>query len=101
MSSTIYIDNFVADVKCYHCASIVGRLRSEELVKHQPALFQPEGEKGERSIERWQTLRCQRCGGPVYLDEAEIVRRRIERFDLEEDRPRRGRPPKHRPATAA
>ena len=101
MSKTTYIDTFVADVKCYHCAGILGRLRSEELVKHQPAFFQPINDPVERPIDRWQRLRCQRCGGPVFLDEAEIIRRRIENFDDEEDRPRRGRPPKHRRPTAA
>lgn len=99
MANTIYIDNFVADVKCYHCSSILGRLRSEDVRRHQPAFFQPAHEKAEYPISRWQALRCPRCGGPVYLDDPEIIRRRIERLDDEEEaRPRRGRPPKHRAA---
>lgn len=101
MSRTIYIDNFVADVKCYHCSTVLGRLRTEHVDKRSPAFFQPAGQRSERPIQRWQALRCERCGGPVFLDEPEIVRHRIERFDLEEDRPRRGRPPKNRPAVAA
>lgn len=101
MANTIYIDNFVADVKCFHCSIILGRLRSEDTQRHQPAFFQPTGEKQEQPLARWQSLRCARCDGPVFLDEAEVIRRCIERLDLDENRPRRGRPPKQRPAVAA
>lgn len=40
------------------------------------------------------TLRCQRCGGPVYLDELEVVRQRVDHINWRLDEPRRGRPPK-------
>src|SRR5436305_806561 len=47
-------------------------------------------------IDAWQTsrLRCPRCGGSVYVDQVEIVERRIEPVEWEDDGPRRGRPPK-------
>lgn len=55
-------------------------------------------ERGGRvgTIGAWQTskLRCQRCGGAVYADQVEIVDRRIEPIEWEDEGPRRGRPPK-------
>jgi hypothetical protein len=97
MANTIYVDTFLADVKCYHCSSVLGRLRSEDVQRHQPAFFLPVGEKAEQPLARWQGMRCERCGGPVFLDEAMVVRRAFERYDEDFDRPRRGRPPKRRP----
>jgi hypothetical protein len=45
-------------------------------------------------IENWRRLRCDRCGGPLFLDETEVVTRRYENYNWLDERPRRGRPPK-------
>lgn len=59
----------IADVKCYHCGHISGQVegtREERLVIHA---FKPrEGFKGTRPGPGEQ-LRCERCTGPVYLED--------------------------------
>ena len=39
-------------------------------------------------------FRCGHCGGPLLVDEFDIVMVRSEKLEEIEDRPRRGRPPK-------
>jgi hypothetical protein len=39
-------------------------------------------------------MRCDRCAGPLFLDEQEVVTRRYEEYNWLDERPRRGRPPK-------
>jgi hypothetical protein len=63
----------VGDVKCYHCGHISGQVegsRTDRLVLHT---FKPRpGYQGPvpRSRER---LRCERCQGPVYLEDLRPV----------------------------
>src|SRR6266567_1731307 len=40
------------------------------------------------------TFRCGHCGGPLFVDDFDIVLLRSEKLEEIEDRPRRGRPPK-------
>ncbi|MBI3965761.1 MAG: hypothetical protein HY329_09010 [Chloroflexi bacterium] len=68
-----------ADITCYHCGHVQ---------------WEVEGEFG---VEVRQGLRCQRCTGPVYLDNIERVKvRPAPPPIMEPTRPRRGRPPKIR-----
>ena len=39
-------------------------------------------------------MRCDRCHGPIFLDDTDVVTRRHEEYNWLEERPRRGRPPK-------
>jgi len=60
----------VADVKCYHCGHVSGQivgwrhepLRVENFVP-RPGYSGPEVKPGAR-------LRCERCRGPVFLEDA-------------------------------
>jgi hypothetical protein len=75
---------FVADLKCYMCGSVAGSIESEQsltVAPHVPVL-------------NWRQLRCDRCGGPLFLDEVDVVTRRYEDYNWLDERPRRGRPPK-------
>jgi len=69
----------LADLKCYLCGATAGSL---------------EHERGAKTSVDMSRVRCPRCGGSVYLDQVEIVDRRIEPLEWEDDGPRRGRPPK-------
>jgi hypothetical protein len=42
----------------------------------------------------WKRLRCDRCGGPLFLDESDVITRREDHYNWLDERPRRGRPPK-------
>lgn len=84
----------MAEVKCYLCGTTSGSIESEQRSFPRNVTFRP-AEAGEtRTVQDWRQLRCVRCGGPTYLDEATVVERREEPTNWLEERPRRGRPPK-------
>ena len=60
--------NLVADVKCYHCGWISGRVAGE---KGQPKhLWAFEARDGSRTpLDPRKRLRCLRCNGPVYAED--------------------------------
>jgi len=92
---------FVADLKCYMCGSVSGSIESEQSltavphahVPHPVSLRRP-GRDTPVQILNWKQLRCDRCGGPLFLDESDVVTRRYEEYNWLDERPRRGRPPK-------
>jgi hypothetical protein len=90
---------YVADLKCYMCGGVAGSIESEQPFTRAASagnlvsLRQP-GSQQPLQIANWQRLRCDRCGGPLFLDETEVVTRRYEEYNWLEERPRRGRPPK-------
>lgn len=63
----------VGDVKCYHCGHVSGQIegtRGERLVLHA---FKPRpGYKG-RVPKPGDQIRCDRCRGPVYLEDMQPV----------------------------
>ncbi|MDQ3812061.1 MAG: hypothetical protein M3336_17400 [Chloroflexota bacterium] len=71
----------LAELKCYLCGTHAGSIERER------------GSTSERTIQPGR-LRCPRCNGSVYVDSVEVVARRFEPIDWEDDGPRRGRPPK-------
>lgn len=90
---------FVADLKCYLCGSVNGSIESEQALTaapHQarPVLLRLVGRDSPVQVLNWTRLRCERCGGPLFLDEVEIVTRRYDQYNWLDERPRRGRPPK-------
>jgi hypothetical protein len=92
---------FVADLKCYMCGSVSGSVESEQSLTAaphipRPVLFRRPGKHAEPPVRvlNWRHLRCDRCGGPLFLDESEMVTRRYEEYNWLDERPRRGRPPK-------
>jgi len=90
---------FVADLKCYMCGSVYGSVESEQSLTAAPhtpraVLLRRAGLETATPVLNWRQLRCDRCGGPLFLDESEMVTRRYEEYNWLEERPRRGRPPK-------
>lgn len=90
---------FVADLKCYMCGSVVGSVESEQpltAASHggRPVLVRQAGSDTPTTVRNWRRLRCDRCGGPLFLDESDVVTRRYEEYNWLDERPRRGRPPK-------
>jgi hypothetical protein len=91
---------FKADLKCYMCGSVAGSIESEQSFgpaahARRPVLLRRVG-LPEQPVQvlNWRTLRCDRCGGPLFLDEVEEITRRYEEYNWLDERPRRGRPPK-------
>ena len=90
---------FVADLKCYMCGSVSGSIESEQSFTAAPHLPRPValrrvGRDQPIQVLDWKHLRCDRCGGPLFLDEVDVVTRRYEEYNWLDERPRRGRPPK-------
>ena len=90
----------VADVKCYLCGAISGAIESEQpdgsRIQHPSGKvhYRPVGATDSLPLATWRNIQCARCGGPTYLDEPNIVVRRVEDYNWLDERPRRGRPPK-------
>jgi hypothetical protein len=84
----------LADLKCYMCGASAGSLERERGSPAGRMAIERGGKLG--TIAVWDTsrLRCPRCGGSIYVDQVEIVDRRVEPIEWEDDGPRRGRPPK-------
>lgn len=65
-----------ADVKCYYCGHVSGHVEGDP---HDPRArwrYQPAREFTSRIVPVRASIRCVRCGGPVFLDEIEAVRPR-------------------------
>jgi hypothetical protein len=89
---------FVADLKCYMCGSVAGSIESEQSLTSagmgNPVSLRQAGREEALPVANWKRLRCDRCGGPLFLDETDVVTRRYEDYNWLDERPRRGRPPK-------
>jgi hypothetical protein len=90
---------YVADLKCYMCGSVSGSIESEQALlgaagSSSPVLLKQPGSEQAVPVTNWRRMRCERCGGPLFLDEADVVTRRYDDYNWLEERPRRGRPPK-------
>ena len=90
---------FVADLKCYMCGTVCGSIESEQSpssAARRPGrvLLRKPGESSVTQVADWRRERCTRCHGPLYLDESDVVTRRVDPYNWLEERPRRGRPPK-------
>src|SRR5438105_14871359 len=88
----------VAELKCYLCGGVVGSIESEQraeggaLPLARNVTFRRPGEQDGFAVVDWRSMRCGRCGGPVYMDETDVVTRRYEDYNWLEERTRRGRP---------
>src|ERR1051326_8761141 len=84
----------LADLKCYMCGATAGCIERERGSTASTVSLERGGQVGMIGASETSRLRCPRCGGSVYVDQVEIVDRRIEPVEWEDDGPRRGRPPK-------
>lgn len=63
-------DLVICDVKCYHCGHTSGQLTSRRGGNPRAGRFIPRpGYKGPE-VEPGMRLRCERCQGPVFLEDA-------------------------------
>jgi hypothetical protein len=83
------------ELTCYLCGASAGSLERERDTRGAEMTFKPAGAGEPIQVAGLARLRCPRCGGGLYVDSVEIVDRRIEPLDWDEDdTPRRGRPPR-------
>lgn len=81
------------DLKCMHCGFVAGQLVTEQEDGSQRSILRVSGQCPSAAAVVGGRIRCCRCGGPVYLDEIEILMR-LQPEVIEA--PRRGRKPKDR-----
>jgi hypothetical protein len=60
-----------ADLKCYHCGDVAGELVIDTAARGRLVAFRPTGPAATGA--RRPPRRCGRCGGPLYLDEAQTL----------------------------
>jgi hypothetical protein len=84
----------LADLTCYLCGASAGSIEHEQGSTAARVPIQRGGRSGTIGVYDTSRLRCPRCGGSVYVDSVEVVDRRYEPIEWEDDGPRRGRPPK-------
>jgi len=82
MTAETSIAPIVADVKCYHCGHISGQIFG---VRHRPlkvSNFVPRPGYAGPEVRPGMRLRCERCQGPVFLEDASsglpMMRRRTD-----------------------
>lgn len=83
----------VGDVKCYYCGFVSGELVSSPGQSLKNGTFRPA--PGVSAPASRGSLRCARCGGPVFIDDTRTERPRPAPVSIERERP--GRPRRSRP----
>jgi hypothetical protein len=80
------------------CGSVAGSIESEQsftgIGLGNPVLLRQPGREEAVQVANWRRMRCDRCGGPLFLDETDVITRRYDEYNWLDERPRRGRPPK-------
>jgi len=83
----------VGDVKCYYCGFVSGEMVSANGQSLKNGTFRPG--LGVTMPATRGTLRCARCGGPVFIDDVRTDRPLPSPVSMERERP--GRPRRARP----
>lgn len=86
----------VAEARCYWCGTVAGTLEGGWPLIPGTLMFRRSGEHQALAPARPDSpdFRCGHCGGPLFVDEFDILMLRADKLEEMEDRPRRGRPPK-------
>lgn len=64
-----------ADVKCYYCGHISGQITGEVGQPFRREGFQPAPAHEGKRVKAGERLRCFRCGGPVFLEDIQYIRK--------------------------
>ena len=59
----------VADVKCYYCGHVSGQIRGPRHTTLKTTAFIPRPGYTKQAPQAGERLRCERCNGPVYLED--------------------------------
>ena len=84
----------LADLKCYMCGATAGSIERERGSSVSTVSVARGGRVAPMGAGQTARLRCPRCGGSLYVDQVEIVDRRIEPVEWEDEGPRRGSLPR-------
>jgi hypothetical protein len=65
-----------ADLKCYYCGHVTGQVEGDTTEPVRTRAFYPRPGYAGTLPKPGERIRCSRCGGPVYMDDVEIIRQR-------------------------
>jgi hypothetical protein len=82
----------IADVKCYYCGHVSGQLEGEKGAPLAAAIFRPRPGYQDPAPRPGPALRCERCQGPVYLEDVRPLAPLRLSFGRRRRRPRRFTP---------
>lgn len=63
-----------ADLRCYHCGHVAARVEGDQDQPYEKMRLVTSDGSAAISLHSHESLRCDRCGGPLYRDAFEIVR---------------------------
>jgi hypothetical protein len=88
----------VAEARCYWCGTAAGTIEGGWPLIPGTLMFRRSGAHQALAPARPHSpdFRCDYCGGPLFVDEFDILMVRSEKLEKSDERPRRGRPPKQR-----
>ena len=75
-------ERIAADVKCYYCGHISGQILGYKGIPLRVSNFIPRAGYTGEAARPGVRLRCERCGGPVFLEDATplaVVKSKLER----------------------
>ena len=68
----------IAEVKCHLCGRLAGSVERQQSPAAAGVTFRSRASGEAVRVANWAKLRCDACGGTLYLDQVEIVRVRPE-----------------------
>jgi len=63
----------IADIKCYYCGHVSGQLEGDRGAPLAAAVFRPRPGYQDPAPRPGPALRCERCQGPVYLEDVRLL----------------------------
>ena len=85
---------YLAELQCFLCGSLAGAIEIDRKPLPAHGVWHPSGGGPLQRVADWRQLRCNRCGGALFVESVEAVVYQDESEQLRREAPRRGRPPK-------
>lgn len=82
MAAHLHDERIAADVKCYYCGHISGQISGYKGKPLRVSNFVPRPGYTGQAVRPGVRLRCERCGGPVFLEDTTplaLVKSKLER----------------------
>jgi hypothetical protein len=85
---------YLAELECFLCGNLAGSVQAEYRPLPTFGIWRPASGAAPQRVADWRSLRCNRCGGALYVDRVEAIGLPDECGEVSRKSPRKGRPPK-------